>query len=76
MSRLTYTDGMASDDRTLTHPTAPVHAAHYCEHPGCNEWGGLGFVRMKGEQGNWWCAHHYPHWREDIRAKFEALPVG
>lgn len=50
-----------SDDRTATHPAAPVHFEHWCEHPGCKKWGGLGFG--KGNQTmRWWCGEHYPHW--------------
>jgi len=34
-----------SDERTSTHPAAPVHFEHWCEVDGCNKWGGLGFSR-------------------------------
>lgn len=37
MSRLTYTAYMATE-QTDTPPHAPDE--HYCEHTGCNEWGG------------------------------------
>lgn len=60
---------MAIDDRTDTHPPAPIHEEHYCEHPGCNEWGGLGYSRMRGEPMRWWCTEHYPHWTDAERAK-------
>ncbi|MBP2560874.1 hypothetical protein J2857_003643 [Neorhizobium galegae] len=50
-----------SEERTTTHPSAPVHFEHWCEVEGCNKWGGLGFG--KGAQPmRWWCAEHYPHW--------------
>lgn len=50
-----------ADDRTDTHPAAPVHYEHYCEHEGCNRWGSLGFSRSRSEPVHWWCAEHYPH---------------
>lgn len=74
MSRLTYTADMAIDDRTPTHPAAPVHAEHYCEHPGCDRWGSFGFARMAGEQGTWHCAKHYPYWTDEERRRRAALP--
>lgn len=30
---------------------------HYCEHPGCEKWGGLGYSRMK-EAPRWFCHEH------------------
>lgn len=72
MSRLAYTDGMA-EDRTDTRPPTPDE--HYCEHAGCNAWGGLGFARSKGEPVRWWCAVHYPHWTDEEQAKRGALPA-
>ncbi len=45
MSRLTYTADMAIE-QTETHPHAPDE--HYCEHPGCSEWGGFGMARSRG----------------------------
>ncbi len=35
---------------------------HYCEHPSCSKWGGLGYSRSKVEKPRWWCAEHYPYW--------------
>jgi len=32
---------------------------HYCEHPGCNLWGLLGYEPVKG-QNRWWCWEHFP----------------
>lgn len=69
MPRLTYTADMAIDDRTPTHPAAPVHVEHWCEHPGCNEWGGFGHYRLKGEPTRWWCWEHYPYKRPETTAK-------
>lgn len=58
-----------SDERTATHPSAPVQFEHWCEHPGCKEWGGLGFGQGNQPQ-RWWCAEHYPHWPEQIAVKY------
>jgi hypothetical protein len=30
---------------------------HYCEHPGCKEWGSFGFARGRGEP-KWFCRGH------------------
>lgn len=38
-------------------PPAPLHI-HYCEHPGCPNWGGLGFTRYKSEAPRWFCGEH------------------
>lgn len=73
MSRLDDTDGMALDDRTDTFPHVPDE--HYCEHAGCNAWGGFGFARSKGEPVRWWCAEHYPHWTPEEQARRRALPA-
>jgi hypothetical protein len=41
----------------------PVHRApsilfeHYCQHPGCKEWGAFGFARGIGEP-TWFCCGH------------------
>lgn len=72
MSRLAYTDGMA-DDRTDTRPHTPDE--HYCEHAGCNAWGGLGYSAGTNTAPRWWCAAHYPYWPDEIRAKLQALPA-
>lgn len=34
---------------------------HYCEHSGCNEWGGFGFSPSRSAPVRWWCWEHYPH---------------
>jgi len=52
---------MSLDDRTPTHPPPPVSEEHYCEHEGCNEWGGFGMARSKAEPIRWWCWEHYPY---------------
>lgn len=58
------TDNSMSDDRTSTHPAAPVHFEHWCEEPGCNAWGGFGRANSKNEPARWWCGEHYPYWDE------------
>ncbi|WP_373413859.1 hypothetical protein [Ensifer aridi] len=35
---------------------------HYCEHPGCNKWGGFGFAVGKSEP-TWFCFGHRPEWK-------------
>lgn len=52
---------MNTDDRTPTYPAPPVHAEHYCEHPGCNTWGGFGLAASKSSVMRWWCWPHYPY---------------
>ena len=40
--------------------TAPLPTgifAHYCEHPGCAEWGGWGYSRAK-QDTRWFCFEH------------------
>lgn len=32
---------------------------HYCEHPGCERWGGFGYSRAKTEISSWHCWEHY-----------------
>lgn len=59
MSRLGYPTGMSVDDRTDTHPHAPEE--HWCEHPGCNAWGGFGYASGKSAAQHWWCWEHYPY---------------
>lgn len=48
-----------SDERTATHPAAPVHFEHWCEHPACKQWGGFGFERDKSKT-DWFCVEHRP----------------
>lgn len=38
----------------------PVHENHYCEHPGCKEWGGFGFSRPPKAPARWYCWEHRP----------------
>lgn len=37
-----------------------IHENHWCEHPGCKQWGGFGFSRSKAEKSTWHCWEHYP----------------
>lgn len=71
MSRLTYTADMAIE-HTDTHPHAPEE--HYCEHTGCNEWGGYGMARSRGEPVRWWCWAHYPYKEPGSARTGGALP--
>jgi len=40
----------------------PLAFMHYCEHPGCKEWGSYGFgVKLNREKpipGRWFCFEH------------------
>ena len=49
-----------SDERTPTHPAPPVHFEHWCEEPGCNKWGSLGYSPNKAIPSRWWCFEHFP----------------
>jgi hypothetical protein len=40
-----------------THRTAPGINEHWCEHPGCRQWGGRGYSRGKGQIA-WLCFEH------------------
>jgi hypothetical protein len=40
------------------HPVAVGIIAHWCEHPGCKEWGGFGFNRGKSGVSHWFCGEH------------------
>jgi hypothetical protein len=51
----------SSEHYPETADRAPVGIVdHYCEHPGCREWGGWGFARGRGKPP-WYCYEH----RED-----------
>ncbi len=39
-----------------------IHNDHYCSHPGCKKWGGLGYSKNKIDNPQWWCSEHYPYW--------------
>ena len=36
-----------------------IHENHWCEHPGCKQWGSFGFSRSKADQAAWHCLEHY-----------------
>lgn len=72
MSRLAYTADMA-EERTDTHPGRIDE--HYCEQPGCNKLGGLGYSPSKATPMRWWCDAHYPHWTEQERKRLGILPA-
>ena len=54
---------MSDEPIRLPQGVEPAHRApvgivdHYCEHPGCKEWGSFGFARGKGEP-KWFCRGH------------------
>ena len=51
-----------SDEPATTADSAPSSLyEHYCEHPGCKAWGGLGYDIGKGET-RWFCFEH--KWEE------------
>jgi hypothetical protein len=31
---------------------------HWCEHSGCQKWGGFGYARMKTDISRWFCFEH------------------
>jgi hypothetical protein len=31
---------------------------HYCQHPGCKEWGAFGFARGGKGESKWFCREH------------------
>jgi hypothetical protein len=49
-------------DEPNSFPTASSTPAglyeHYCEHPGCEKWGGFGFGTIKTEPPRWFCFEH------------------
>ena len=71
MSRLAYTADMATNDPTSTTPSGIYE--HYCET--CGKWGGLGYSAGSNAPMRWWCERHYPHWPDDVKAKYAALPA-
>ncbi|NTG26197.1 hypothetical protein G6L08_03480 [Agrobacterium rhizogenes] len=55
-------------------PPATVFFEHYCEEPGCNVWGMLGYEPVKGQQ-SFWCWPHFPdeEWKAERRKYMDAL---
>lgn len=48
-----------SDDPLSPRPAGSTPAGlyeHWCEHPGCTKWGGLGYTRNKVI--HWFCGEH------------------
>ncbi|MBY5763661.1 hypothetical protein HFO06_11230 [Rhizobium leguminosarum] len=39
---------------------APEMYVHYCEHEGCDKWGGFGRSAARDEPPHWWCWEHFP----------------
>ena len=60
-------------DFSAKHVDAGIDA-RFCEHPGCDKWGGFGFSVSKVAPARWWCARHYPYWPDSVKAKYAALP--
>jgi len=52
------------DDSRTAQPEASIHVNHWCEHPGCDRWGGFGRSNSRNEPSKWWCSEHYPYWGE------------
>lgn len=57
---------MSDDPNLLPEPTKTPTGIfeHYCEHPGCKEWGSFGYSRSKHIPSRWFCWEH----REDGEA--------
>ncbi|WP_064706154.1 hypothetical protein [Rhizobium bangladeshense] len=57
-------------------PVANVNFEHYCEEPGCKEWGGSGHSPSTDIPGRWWCWEHFPYktyeQQQPLRRKLEA----
>ncbi len=57
-----------SDETPTAINIMPSHLyEHYCEHPGCKKWGGLGYDIGKGET-KWFCFEH--KWLEYRQPKY------
>ncbi|WP_085044203.1 hypothetical protein [Ensifer aridi] len=57
-------------DKTSITPKPREEAAryvHYCEHPGCMNWGSFGFAVGKAEP-NWFRCEHRPEWKPRLAA--------
>ncbi|MFS2179554.1 hypothetical protein ACCC98_27005 [Rhizobium pisi] len=66
-----------------SHSTAPganLLFEHYCEEPGCQEWGGFGNSPSPSVPTRWWCWTHFPHkpyeQEQALRRKLEASERG
>jgi hypothetical protein len=46
--------------------TGPVE--HWCQYPGCKNWGSRGYDRGKGET-DWYCFEHRPEARQNDAAR-------
>lgn len=53
---------MSDEITRIPEGVAPVQPGkvenHWCEHPGCTQWGGLGFARFKTDIPRWYCFEH------------------
>ncbi|MDK1386533.1 hypothetical protein QN224_14065 [Sinorhizobium sp. 8-89] len=50
---------MSDEQGAATTRTAPGPFVHYCQEPGCREWGSFGFALGKGKP-KWYCLVHRP----------------
>jgi len=50
-----------SPETRTEQPGAGIHDNHWCEHPGCKQWGGFGYQQSKIEKPTWNCWEHYSH---------------
>ncbi len=57
---------MSDETPTPTNSASANLYEHYCEHPDCKKWGGLGYDIGKGET-RWYCFEH--KWAEYPLAK-------
>lgn len=54
---------MSDEPARIPEGAEPAHRAptimfeHYCEHPGCADWGAFGYARGKGKS-HWFCREH------------------
>jgi len=60
------------DDRTDTHPGRLEE--HYCETPGCDLWGGMGYSSSRSQPARWWCWEHYPYKTPGKPTAYGSLP--
>jgi hypothetical protein len=53
---------MMSDESAADRRNDTALYEHYCEHPGCEKWGGFGFAVGKSAP-TWFCFEHRPEWK-------------
>lgn len=53
-----------SDDRPADEVPGLTPAGvvnHWCEHPGCSNWGAFGYARVRSAPVAWYCFDHRDH---------------